>query len=482
MNTSAARYEQFSPVGMMRVLAVAIGLLVLLGLVLANSVEQLLAYLIVLSAAVLPSVLWIRMGALGIPILPVVSLAYIPYFGWPALSGSEGTLDYTAWEILRSALTVALFLVTATVAWRQMAGRVHSQHAIAPDQVDASRVVRLVLSGLLVGILFHIGIISGWLIWVGSFFGLVRIVAVTFVTVACFLIGVTRAQGLLRGNAWAVAIGGVGLLMVLAWSSLFLVGGMVYGLALALGYVIVARRIPWLALGAVLVTVTILHAGKAEMRGKYWMQDSNYGGVSSVVQLPGFAAEWVGEGISAISTGEIGQSVLERTSLLQMILRVQRDTPDHVDFLRGETYSLLPAILVPRFIDSDKPASQVGMTLLNIHYGILSVEAAEVTAIGWGLVAEAYANFGYLGVIGIALILGAFCGTLAVWSAHAEIVSLPTLASIATMMALVNLEQDFIALFSTLYQSFIAVFIFYHAYRSLVISQNRPAHSETWVS
>ena len=53
MNTSAARYEQFSPVGTMRVLAAAIGLLVLLGLVLANSVEQLLAYLVVLSAAVL---------------------------------------------------------------------------------------------------------------------------------------------------------------------------------------------------------------------------------------------------------------------------------------------------------------------------------------------------------------------------------------------------------------------------------------------
>jgi hypothetical protein len=161
---------------------------------------------------------------------------------------------------------------------------------------------------------------------------------------------------------------------------------------------------------------------------------------------------------------------------------VQSETPDRIDYLRGETYALLPAILVPRFIDPDKPASQVGMTLLNIHYGILTVEGAEVTAIGWGLVAEAYANFGYLGVIGIALILGAFCGALAVWSAHAEIVSLPALASIATMMALVSLEQDFIALFSTLYQSFIVVFIFYHAYRSLVIPQNRPARSETWVS
>jgi hypothetical protein len=389
--------------------------------------------------------------------------------------------SYTPWEIVRSALTVALFLVTATVAWRLMASRVRSVRGFAADRFHGLEAVRLMFAGLAVGLLFHVSALSGWLNWMGSYFGLVRSIAVTFVTVACFLIGAMRARGLLRGAVWGAAAVGLSLIIILSWSSLFLVGGLVYALAAGLGYVIVARRIPWFAVGAILITVAILHAGKAEMRGKYWIQDTNYGTAISVVQLPGLAAEWVGTGISAMAAGDVGQSVLDRASLLQMILLVQRATPDSVDYLMGETYSRLPAIIVPRFIDSNKPASQVGMDLLNIHYGILTIEGAAVTAIGWGLVAEAYANFGYLGVIGIALILGACCGALATWSANAEMFSLPTLVSIATMMGLINLEADFIQLFTSLFQSFASAIIFFTMYRWLVMRQNRRTHSATGV-
>ena len=469
MNTLAVRYQELASVRTTRALATAIALLVLLGLVWANSGEQLLAYLLVLFAAVLPSVLWIRMGTLGIPIFPVVSLAYIPYFGWPVLSGSEGTLDYTAWEILRAALTVVLSLLSATVAWRLMAATLRSQRAIAPDRVDTSRVVQLVLVGLFVGVMFHIGIISGSLGWLGSLFGLARAVAFTLATVACFLIGVTRAQGILHGKAWVAAIAGAVLLVILSWSSLLLVGGTIYSLAVVFGYVIVAKRMPWLLVGTVLVVVTVLQAGKAEMRERYRGVESSSSGVSKVMELPEFAAEWIAEGFAAITSDKGYVSPLDRTGLLHMILLVQSETPDRIDYLRGETYSLLPAILVPRFIDSDRPASQVGMDLLNIHYGLLTAEDAAATAIGWGLVAEAYANFGYLGVIGIALLLGALCGGGQSWSSNAAIMSLPTLTSIALMMTLINIELDFIQVCSILLQSFAAVLIFLAAFRSLAV-------------
>lgn len=469
MNTLTARYQELASLRAMRALATATVLLVLLGLFKANSGQQLLAYLLLLIAAMSPSVFWIRTGALGIPIFPVVSLAYIPYFAWPVMSSSEATVDFTEWEILRAAVTATLFLLSGTVAWRLTAGNLRSQLPSTPDSVDNFRVIQLLLVGLLSGVIFQIGIFSGSLYSLGSLLGLVRAVALTLATVACFLIGVTRAQGILKGNAWVAAIGGVVLLVILSWSSLLLVAGVVYLLAVVFGYVIVTKRMPWVVVGAVLAVVTVLHAGKTEMREKYWGPESGYFEVSSVLDLPALTAEWVAQGIAAITSDTGYQSPLERTGLLHMTLLVQSNTPDRIDYLRGETYSLLTSIIVPRFIDSSRPASQAGMDLLNMRYGLLTQEGTAHTAIGWGLVAEAYANFGYVGVMGFGLMLGALCGWLQSWSRNAAIMSLPTLTCIALMMILINVELDFIQVCSIILQSFAGVLLFLAAFRSFVI-------------
>lgn len=463
-----------------RPLVIGTVLLALAGLVWSNSGEQLLAYLVVLAAAVLPSALWIRMGAAGIPVLPIIALVYIPYFARPALTESDITLDYSAWEIVRAALTVTLFLLAATVPWRVMAGRIGSQRPIAPYEIDPSREVQLALLGLLVGLIFQIGTISGWWSWLGTFYGLFRIIAVTLTSVALFFIGVTQAQGYLRGNAWILAIVGVLLLVLASLGTLFLVGAVVYILSMLFGQVLATKRIPWFFVALILATVSVLHAGKAEMREKYWEAGTTSGGASSLTNLPGFTAEWIATSINAISTGSYGQSAIERTSLLQLILRAQHETPSRIDYLGGETYALLPLILVPRFIDSDKPATQAGMALLNFRYGIFTSEELSTTAIGWGLVAEAYANFGYLGVFVVGLLFGAFCGMLESWSKDASLISLPTLVTIAATMVLINVEADSIQLCLTLLQSFAAVLIFLTAFRAFVVRRSAHTNKAGW--
>ncbi|MGZ5581627.1 MAG: hypothetical protein ACXWF2_00830 [Usitatibacter sp.] len=389
----------------------------------------------------------------------------------PIVGGADGVLIYTQSEILRSALTVSLFLFMATIAWRAVSVRTRARSVSPVESADNSKGERLFILGVVMGIGYHICLISGWLEWAGSFFGVIRSIVTTFIIISCFLTGVTRAQGALRGVSWKIAVTAICALVVIAWSSLFLVNGLTYIIAFLFGYVIVARRIPWPGVAAVIVIGAILHAGKGEMREKYWIPGTNYGGISSVTQLPGLAAEWFGTGVQAIASGDVGQSALERASLLQVMLRVQSMTPDVIDYLNGETYALLPAILIPRFIESDKPASQIGMALLNVRYGVQTYEDADVTAIGWGLVAEAFANFGYAGIIGMGIALGIFCAVLAMWSANSEIVSFPTLWTIAAMMVLINIELDFIQLISTLVQSFVSVLVFTTLYRWLVIRQ-----------
>jgi hypothetical protein len=476
MNTVAAPSRPVAHARASRVLGTAIVALVVVGMYLANSMEQLFAYLIVVCAAVIPSLLWVRMGALGIPVFPAVALSYIPYFAFPMVSVSDNVSTYSSSEVLRSGLTVALFLFSATGAWRAIVGLRRPRFTFDVVQFSASQVTRLIILGYAMGILFYLSLLSEWLEILGSFYGVVRTLVVTFVTIACFLSGVTHAQGILRGTSWRLVIVAVVLIISMAWSSLFLVGGMIYALALIFGYVVVARRIPWLVAGALLAVVVVLHAGKGEIRAKYWGPETNYGGITSATQIPALAAEWVGQGVKTIALGEVEQSAFERTSLLEMILRVQALTPDSIDFLNGETYALLPAIIVPRFIDPDKPTSQAGIILLNFRYGIQTLEESAITAIGWGLVPEAYANFGYLGVAGMGLVLGFFCGGLAVWGAHAQLVSLPVLFSIAAMMILINIEVDFIQVSSTLFQVFVSVFVFTTLYRWLTQREMRRTH------
>jgi hypothetical protein len=175
--------------------------------------------------------------------------------------------------------------------------------------------------------------------------------------------------------------------------------------------------------------------------------------------------EWFGLGIDQLIAGE-GSAAVDRASLLEMVLFVERASPAVIPFLEGETYIYLPDVLVPRFLNSNKIATQFGQNLLNIRYGLQTVEAASVTAIGWGTIAEGYANFGKIGVVLAGLLVGLIGGSLERWSIGKPVISLPVLASITAMMTFINLESDLIYLCSNLLQALTATAIFYFLFKA----------------
>src|SRR5207244_12888029 len=130
------------------------------------------------------------------------------------------------------------------------------------------------------------------------------------------------------------------------------------------------------------------------MRQRYWSAHTQTMEQSSVFQVPAMTADWFTAGVGALASGSSNSSsVLERASLLHMLLLVQRTTPDFIPYLEGKTYALLLAMLIPRFFEPEKTVSQAGLNLLSMRYGLQTVESTARTTIGWGLVAEAYANF-----------------------------------------------------------------------------------------
>jgi hypothetical protein len=302
--------------------------------------------------------------------------------------------------------------------------------------------------------------VSGNLNWLGSSIAPVRSVILTLASLACYFLGCVRASRLLVGGQWALALGGMTLLVILSLSNLLLVGGMMNLLAAFLGYLITGKRVPWLAMAAICAILAVLHAGKLQMRSAYWLPHSQSLEQSSVAQIPDMMVDWFTAGVDAFRSGNNESDLLERATLLHMLLLVEQATPDFIPYLGGETYALLPSMLMPRVVDPDKPQSQAGLNLLSIRYGLQTLESTANTTIGWGVVAEAYANFGYIAVIIVGILFGALCGALMRISAAAAPLSIAMLVTIGASLVLFNLELDLSYLMTTLVQTVVSTVVF----------------------
>lgn len=85
---------------------------------------------------------------------------------------------------------------------------------------------------------------------------------------------------------------------------------------------------------------------------------------------------------------------------------VLEKTPKEVPFWEGESYSGLPYIFIPRMIWNDKPSRHI-WNKFGRNYGFISPNDFQ-TSVGVSYIAEAYMNFGYLGMYTVAFIMGIF--------------------------------------------------------------------------
>jgi hypothetical protein len=438
---------------------IVIALSVVTGMFFTDTSDEMVAYILVTLICAAPIAIWVWGGALGVPVMPAVAGMYFIYYGLPIIRNRAGLSDFGPSEILTGSATVVLFLVAATVAWWPIVTRARASSDNAASLISGKWLNRIIFLGLAMGVFFHMSVFSGYFELLGPFFGVLRSVMLSFAVSACFMLGHARALGTLRGQQWVLAIVCVSALILSAWLSFFLIGGALYCLSTVLGYFITSKRVPWRILSAALVVIIIFHAGKDQMREKYWIRDLNYSATVSLLDMPKIMGEWVGEGLTAVFSNEGYASALDRASLFALLLQVQRLVPDYVPFLNGASYALMPEMLVPRFLDPDKISSQAAMSMLNVSIGFQTDEGASKTSIGWGLLAEAYYNFGHLGVIGIGFLFGLFCGFLERWTIGAQLFSLPCLIAISALMQLINMELDAAGVATAMFQSVASVSI-----------------------
>ena len=170
------------------------------------------------------------------------------------------------------------------------------------------------------------------------------------------------------------------------------------------------RKMPWkLLMAGFILFVFVLQPVKNAYRTRAWLTINTPSLVERVNLWARLSEEWVVN----LAKGDVlteGESVLrqsmQRLDLLHQFVLIQELTPDTVPYYYGETYSYLMYAWIPRLVWPEKPIAQQSNITLALDYGLLYDEQVDKTMTGFSHLAEAYANFGILGIVVIMMLQG----------------------------------------------------------------------------
>jgi hypothetical protein len=414
--------------------------------------------------ALFPAYLWCAGRVDGLPLFPLFAMTHAWTFGLPMIMQNRAVARYPMDAQAEAALTVMAFLGVSTVAWLWAVGgrRIRplpSYWGFAPHGNSWAFLAGLVLS-LSIFVMIRNGTLHELLQLQEAsenFFSAFQSVAMSVMVLCVTVLSYRAGQRELNG------------LELFGFITLFVLTLLVMGIGLilnsplaavlvAVGVFTLSRgKIPVVALGAAFVVFSLLHVGKWPMRERYLARGLK---PVPIENMPGRYVEWFGYGIEGLPGALAGekysrkrhQTLVERGSLLQMLLLVQTKTPEYRDFLGGKTYAIIPELLVPRFINPKKLRAHQGTYILSLYYSLQDKKATLKTTIAFGLLSESYANFGHAGVLGLAVVLGVLYGLGSRWAMYAPVTSLRGLFALLLLASTVAVEHTAGVFVSTLFQ------------------------------
>ena len=133
----------------------------------------------------------------------------------------------------------------------------------------------------------------------------------------------------------------------------------------------------------------------------------------------------------------------------------------HIAPLYGATYELIPPLLVPRIFWPDKPRAHEGQVRLNVHFGRQDLDATFQTYIAWGLLPEAYGNFGAkAGAIFLGFGLGLLFAWLENFTARKLLLSLEGFIAFTLLLDMAgSFEMVASVLVTTVFQSVVLLIV-----------------------
>lgn len=415
----------------------------------------------IIITALIPTYLWCSSNDLGLPILPIAALTFLPTHAFPLLNEHRQIRSYSDLSQFIAAGTVAGFLILATASWYFTVTRLKVNPGSYIAFGENPRSYTVLWTALTLFAAFTIADPAGWINLDGGTFAIVRAITGSTGIFSLFALYYRWGQGKLDSKSKLYLVILSGFILTSSIVGLLLYRGAAYFLTANIGYFLGSRRLPIKTLAVGLALFSFLQLGKAAMRGAHsdrLVQPWDY---------PAWFSEWAELSlqplISSKAEGEKQEdsaTISDRTGLIHLLLLTQSQTPENRPFLLGYTYEPVPELLVPRIFDPGKIWANEGTFRLNIYYGKQTRDSVYKTTIGWGLLAEAYANFGFVGCGMLGCILGSFYGWTASWARNTPLLSARSLFSILILLSTLTTEYCATSYISTLFQSSASLWLF----------------------
>ncbi|HUR56847.1 MAG TPA: hypothetical protein VM029_04000, partial [Opitutaceae bacterium] len=357
--------------------------------------------------AAFPALEWARKAKTYFPIFEMFMLTSIPFYAMPLLAGHSATIQFSEDATLQAATSLLLFQVVATVIFLGVRGRPSRNRALTGVLLP-EKAVRYAIAGMWLNTI-HIYLSGFTTIIPYDLRSIVRAAFFGIGTVSLFIETRKWGAGTINQQEKFVIALNMFLQLVFLFRELYLIVGISMLLLALFGYVSASRRLPIVFIALALPVIGILHNGKSTMRAQYW---SGRMPLPTIGEVPAFFERWVEAGLAAAPEAKsqepagITGRLFERASLFQMLCLTTERTPSFVPFLAGETYKDIPAQIVPRILWPGKPSSLLSNLHLAIHYGLVDPNYPINVSIAFGMVAEAYANFGLIGCGILGAVLG----------------------------------------------------------------------------
>ena len=422
-----------------------------------NPPELIAVTLLLTIAAFLPSYLWCSGKVHGLPILPIIALKYIPSYVYPVQVGMKLLKNYTPEEQAEAVLATACYLLLMTAVWQQMCNRTSKPSPIW-FSIESGKSTAWMLGFMALFFVFQL--VQGYI--PTSLLSLFRGILVNGSSLACFTLSFQAGQGKLSVPQQTLFLGLLGMSILVDAGSLILASSIVkVGVVLA-GYSLAKGKVPWKSLLLLVPLLWVLHAGKAKMREEYW-EDGVMGATKvGVSEYPHLFAKWLEIGWKEnfrekTWMDEGGTTAAERGSLLNVFLKIYTMTPTQVPYLEGFTYQNIPKLLVPRFLNKEKGFSHEANVWLAYLYKFVEEAGLMRVSIQFDLMMEAFANYGYLGMAGMAIALGLAIGWVTRQSTGVPVMSFRFLFAVLFLNSYLNGNNTLGVFVSTLWQGTIGL-------------------------
>jgi hypothetical protein len=414
--------------------------------------------MIILAAALLPVHVWAMRYVVGMPIWPVVAFLCFLVYGVPFLANHPFTAEYSLEEKLTAAATVAGVLMIVTTVWATL-GATKGLHVRKGRVIPKGRGIRLFIGCIALACVFQVNSALWFVAIPSELFGVLRAIIFSLCTMGLFSLSYELGSGQLTKSQKYLFICVLVIYIMATMLTLYLYVAMQIALVSLFGFFLGGGKPPWKTMVMIAVLFSVLQAGKSSLRANYWGDEGD--GLTSITRSVDFFQEWFTEGVHTIffDADPRSDSLLERGSVTQLVLKTQTETPGTVPFLNGSSYIVIPQLLIPRFIWPERPDTQEPLRELSVHYGLLAMQETETTQIGWGLIAEAFANFGYTGCIGLGLAMGLALGFVQRWCGRFPIRSARGLLGLLVVSCMVNVEANASTLLAAFVQSTVALIL-----------------------